>query len=135
MLVISDLNVKKMFSLAKEHHPIEACGIITAKRSSPQETRFIPMQNIANSKEFFQFDPVEQLRVWKEIDNKDEYLWVIFHSHTSSEAYPSRTDINFSSEPDSHYVIISTDNNVTETMRSFRVSAKRVVEENIRIQA
>lgn len=136
MLLISESHVNTIFSLAKECHPIEACGIIAAKRLSPKDVRVIPMRNVANSPDFFQFDPVEQLRLWKEIEAKDEFIWVIFHSHTSSEAYPSRADINFASEPDSHYVIVSTDDSVGEPLRSFRLgSMQKVVEETIRIQA
>ncbi len=33
---------------------------------------------------------------------------VIYHSHTATEAYPSRTDISYASEPDAHYVLVST---------------------------
>ena len=32
---------------------------------------------------------------------------MIYHSHTATEAYPSRTDIAYASEPDAHYVLVS----------------------------
>ena len=33
---------------------------------------------------------------------------VVYHSHTATEAYPSRTDIGLASEPGAHYVLVST---------------------------
>lgn len=134
MLMISNEHVQQMFAWAKEHHPIEACGVIVAKKGDPSETRFVPMHNMAEAEDFYQFDPKEQFRLWKDMDEQDEYPWIIFHSHTSSEAYPSRTDVGFASEPDSHYVILSTDDRVEESLRSFRFFAQKVVEESVRIK-
>ena len=42
------------------------------------------------------------------MDDRDEEPVVIYHSHTATEAYPSRTDISYASEPDAHYVLVST---------------------------
>ncbi|CAM5637813.1 hypothetical protein SPURM210S_01411 [Streptomyces purpurascens] len=33
---------------------------------------------------------------------------VVYHSHTATEAYPSRTDISYANEPGAHYVLVST---------------------------
>ena len=54
------------------------------------------------------FDAAEQLRVWRAMDAADEEPVVIYHSHTATEAYPSRTDISYASQPDAHYVLVST---------------------------
>ena len=45
------------------------------------------------------FDSAEQLKVWREMDRADEAPVVIYHSHTATEAYPSRTDISYAGEP------------------------------------
>ena len=42
------------------------------------------------------------------MDRADEVPVVIYHSHTATEAYPSRTDISYAGEPDAHYVLVST---------------------------
>ena len=42
------------------------------------------------------------------MDDADEEPVIIYHSHTATEAYPSRTDISYASEPDAHYVLVST---------------------------
>ena len=51
------------------------------------------MLNAQRSPTFYEFDSMELLRVWREMDDRDEEPVVIYHSHTATEAYPSRTDI------------------------------------------
>ena len=51
------------------------------------------MENAARSMTFYEFDSMEYLRVWREMDDRDEEPVVIYHSHTATEAYPSRTDV------------------------------------------
>jgi proteasome lid subunit RPN8/RPN11 len=79
---------------------------------------------------------MEQLKVWREMDNRDEEPVVIYHSHTSTEAYPSRTDIAYASEPNAHYVLVSTREELDEPdVRSYRIVDGEVSEEEVRIVA
>ncbi len=66
------------------------------------------MTNAERSPTFYRFDSMEQLQVWREMDDRDEEPVVIYHSHTATEAYPSRTDISYAMEPDAHYLLVST---------------------------
>ena len=93
---------------ARADHPDEACGVIAGPAGSDRPERFIPMTNAERSPTFYRFDSMEQLRVWREMDDRDEEPVVIYHSHTATEAYPSRTDIAYASEPGAHYVLVST---------------------------
>jgi len=63
----------------------------------------------------------------------DEEPVVIYHSHTATEAYPSRTDISFAGEPGAHYVLISTREPDSEEIRSFRIVDGVVTEEEVNI--
>jgi proteasome lid subunit RPN8/RPN11 len=76
---------------------------------------------------------MEQLRVWREMDERGEEPVVIYHSHTATEAYPSRTDISYASEPGAHYVLVSTREAGTEEFRSFRITDGTVTEEEVRV--
>jgi proteasome lid subunit RPN8/RPN11 len=80
-----------------------------------------------------EFDSLEQLRVWREMDDNDEEPVVIYHSHTATEAYPSRTDVSFAGEPGAHYVLVSTREPDSEEIRSFRIVDGVVTEEEINI--
>ena len=92
MLTISRELVDKIVAHARADHPDEACGVIAGPGARRPE-RFIPMENAERSPTFYRFDSMEQLRVWREMDDRDEEPVVIYHSHTATEAYPSRTDV------------------------------------------
>ena len=99
MLTISAELRSKILAHARADHPDEACGVIAGPAGSDRPERFIPMLNAERSPTFYRFDSLEQLRVWREMDDRDEEPVVIYHSHTATEAYPSRTDISYASEP------------------------------------
>ena len=58
---------------------------------------------------------------------------VIYHSHTATEAYPSRTDIKLAQEPFAHYVVVSTRDPENYEFRSFRIVDGEVTEEPVEI--
>jgi proteasome lid subunit RPN8/RPN11 len=58
---------------------------------------------------------------------------VIYHSHTATEAIPSRTDVSYASEPNAHYVLLSTRDSDSVEIRSFRIVDGEVTEEVLRI--
>ena len=66
------------------------------------------MVNAAGSPTFYEFDSGDLFRLYREMDDNDEEPVVVYHSHTATEAYPSRTDIGLASEPNAHYVLVST---------------------------
>ena len=58
---------------------------------------------------------------------------MIYHSHTATEAYPSRTDISYASEPEAHYVLVSTRDPDAHELRSYRIVDGVVTEEPVQI--
>lgn len=133
MLVIRADLVKAMVAHARADHPDEACGIIAGPDGSDRPERFVPMVNAERSPTFYRFDSGEQLRLWREMDAADEAPIVIYHSHTATEAYPSRTDISYASEPFAHYVLVSTRDPHEHELRSYRIVDGVVTEEDISI--
>jgi [CysO sulfur-carrier protein]-S-L-cysteine hydrolase len=133
MLTISSLLYEKIVAHARADHPDEACGVIAGPVGSDRPERFIAMLNAERSPTFYRFDSLEQLRVWREMDDRDEEPVVIYHSHTATEAYPSRTDISYASEPGAHYVLVSTREPDRAEFRSFRIVDGEVTEEEVRI--
>jgi [CysO sulfur-carrier protein]-S-L-cysteine hydrolase len=133
MLTISAALRADIVAHARADHPDEACGVIAGPAGSDRPERFIPMINAERSPTFYRFDSMEQLRVWREMDDNDEEPVVIYHSHTATEAYPSRTDISYASEPGAHYVLVSTRAEAETEFRSFRIVAGAVTEEEVRI--
>ena len=118
---------------AKRDHPDEACGIVAGPEGSDHATRHVQMVNAAGSPTFYEFDTTDLLRLYQEMDAKDEEPVVIYHSHTATEAYPSRTDISFAGEPGAHYLLVSTREPDVEEIRSFRIVDGVVTEEEVNI--
>jgi [CysO sulfur-carrier protein]-S-L-cysteine hydrolase len=114
---------------ARRDHPDEACGVIAGPAGSDRPERIVEMTNAERSPTFYRFDSMEQFQVWKQMDERDEEPVVIYHSHTATEAYPSRTDISLASEPGAHYVLVSTREPDTVEFRSFRIVGGEVAEE------
>lgn len=135
MLNISQVLVDQMLGHARADHPDEACGVIAGAAGSDNPTRFIPMVNAARSPTFYEFDSTDLLKLYRELDANDEDLVVIYHSHTATQAYPSRTDIAYAAEPFAHYVLVSTRETGQEDgpyeLRSFRIVDGEVTEEEI----
>ncbi len=121
--------VEALVAHARRDHPDEACGVIAGRDGVA--TRMFEMDNAERSPTFYRFEATEQLRVWRDMDDADEVPFVIYHSHTATEAYPSRTDISLALEPDAHYLLVSTRAPDTEEIRSFRISGGVVTEEEV----
>ena len=124
---------------ARRDHPDEACGVVAGPAGSDRPVRFIPMLNAARSPTFYEFDPVDLLHLYKEMDARDEEPVVIYHSHTDTEAYPSRTDIGLAMEPNAHYVLVSTrehgNSDGPVEFRSYRIVNGQVTEEEVSVTA
>lgn len=137
MLTISQALVDAIVAHARADHPDEACGVIAGPIGSDTPTRFIPMVNAARSPTFYEFDSVDLLALYREMDDNDEIPVVIYHSHTHTEAYPSRTDISLAGEPEAHYVLVSTRESGNDDgpyeFRSYRIIDGEVTEEPVTI--
>jgi proteasome lid subunit RPN8/RPN11 len=118
---------------ARRDHPDEACGIVAGPAGTGRAVRLVEMDNAERSSTFYRFDATEQLRVWREMDERDEEPVVIYHSHTATEAFPSRTDIALAAEPGAHYLLVSTREPDTTEVRSFRIVDGVVTEEPVRV--
>jgi [CysO sulfur-carrier protein]-S-L-cysteine hydrolase len=118
---------------ARADHPDEACGVLAGPAGSDRPERFIAMVNAERSPTFYRFDSGEQFLIWQQMDDNDEEPIVIYHSHTATQAYPSRTDISYASEPNAHYVLVSTRDEDQTEFRSFRIGDGEVSEEPVTV--
>lgn len=133
MLEIDQAHIDAVIAHARRDHPDEACGVIAGPAGSDRPERFIPMVNAARSPTFYEFDSMDLLKLYREMDSRDEEPIVVYHSHTATEAYPSRTDISYASEPNAHYLLVSTRDPDSAEVRSFRIVDGVVTEEEVTI--
>jgi proteasome lid subunit RPN8/RPN11 len=135
VLRLSTATYDAIVAHARRDHPDEACGVVAGPEGSDRPVRVIEMLNAERSPTFYRFDSGEQLKVWREMDEADEEPVIIYHSHTATEAYPSRTDIAFASEPNAHYVLVSTREPDAVEFRSYRIADGVVAEEPVELVA
>lgn len=134
-LEISRNFVQAILEQSRAEYPDEACGVILGPVGSGKAVRIKPMVNAAHSPTFYEFDPKDLLALYREVDDLDEEIVVIYHSHTDTDAYPSRTDIAYAGEPGAHYVLVSTRQEIApqSEFRSFRIIDGVATEEKVTI--
>jgi len=131
VLTIEQAILDAIVAHARRDHPDEACGVVAGPAGSERPERHIPMENAARSMTFYEFDSKEWFRVYNEMQDRDEEPVVIYHSHTATEAYPSRTDVNIAGYPEAHYLLVSTREPESTEIRSFRILDGVVAEEPV----
>ncbi|MGW7354813.1 Mov34/MPN/PAD-1 family protein [Streptomyces sp. NPDC054784] len=136
MLTITQELYDRIVAHARADHPDEACGVVAGPEGTDRPERFVPMLNAARSPTFYEFDSTDLLKLYRDMDDRDEEPVVVYHSHTATEAYPSRTDVSLANEPNAHYVLVSTaecgNDEGPVSFRSFRIVGGKVTEEDVR---
>lgn len=104
---------------ARSENPNECCGMIAGVDGVAR--RIFRATNTEASPFIYVMDPREQLAIMDEIDDAGWDLMGIYHSHTRSAAYPSRTDVELAFFPLTAYVIVSLAAD-PPVIRAFRLS-------------
>jgi proteasome lid subunit RPN8/RPN11 len=131
VLELPQAMIDQVLAHARRDHPDECCGVIAGRER--KATRLFEMDNADRSPTGFTFDSDQWLKVYRDIDDADEDQLVVYHSHTMTEAYPSRTDILWSQNTEfQHWLLVSTRAD-TDEVRSFVITDGEVLEEELRI--
>ena len=107
-LRITRAHVEAILEQSRVEYPDECCGVILGPEGSDRAETLKPMINAAHSPTFYEFDSKDLLALYRELDDNSQEIVVVYHSHTETQAYASRTDIAYASEPNAHYVLVST---------------------------
>jgi proteasome lid subunit RPN8/RPN11 len=97
---------------ARREVPNEACGIVVGDGPAADggvALRWEPLRNQRASPYRYAIDPDDLLRLTIATDDVDQVFWAIVHSHVSSPARPSPTDLRESHYPDALYLLVSLD--------------------------
>ena len=117
---------------ARAEYPNEACGLIAGTGPAGdggRATAWHATRNRAASPLRYEVHPDDLLRVSVAIDDADEVIWGIAHSHVRSPARPSPTDVGLAFYPDALYVIVSlADAEADPATGAERVQAWRIVD-------
>jgi proteasome lid subunit RPN8/RPN11 len=110
--------------------PDEACGIVSGIDSTA--TRFHPAVNADASPFRYSIDAQDLLRIVTDIDDAKEDLLAIYHSHTRSPAFPSRTDVDLAFWPDAAYLIVSLASDPPD-LKAFTIRDGRIAKRDLEI--
>lgn len=116
---------------AGEEAPKECCGFLTGEECIIN--RCHPAINILASENRYSIAPKEIFQFFKELRASSRNHLGIYHSHPSSEAYPSRTDIEQAFYPHCSYMIVSLMNPSLPVLRAFRIVDGEVTELELQI--
>jgi proteasome lid subunit RPN8/RPN11 len=111
--------------------PNEACGILAGLDGRVE--RFFPAEPDEPSPYYYRIESRDQIRIMNAIDEAGLDLLGIYHSHTSSPAYPSRTDAEQAFWPDAVYVIVSLAG-ADPDVRGYRIHDMSITEEALRVE-
>jgi proteasome lid subunit RPN8/RPN11 len=111
--------VQQMFHQAQASPDSEVCGLISA--ANGEVRRCYPVANVAGEPaHLFDMDPQGQVRALREIRERGETLFAIYHSHPHAPPEPSARDCEQISHPDAYYLIISLNTKGVLEMRAWK---------------
>ena len=107
---------------------LEVCGLIGAKEGLPASC--YPVENAAAVPQLrFQLDPAGQINAMRQIRERGEELFAIFHSHPAAPAEPSPVDLADAVYLDILYLVISLNIKGVLEMRGFLIGQDKSVAE------
>ena len=114
--------VNQLLHLAQSSPDAEVCGLIGALNGEPSTC--YPIRNAAGNPGLrFHLEPSEHIQAMRSMRERGEELFAIFHSHPTSPAIPSITDLQEANYPEALYLIISLNTKGVLEIRAFRIGA------------
>ncbi|MBI5166851.1 MAG: M67 family metallopeptidase [candidate division NC10 bacterium] len=126
MFILDKGFAEEMIAHAREEVPNEACGLLAGVNG--RVTKLYRCSSAEKSPYRYFVDAKEQLQAMREIDEKGWELLGIYHSHTHTEAYPSKTDVELAFYPDALHFIVSLADWEQPVIRAFRIVDEKIIE-------
>jgi len=105
----------------------EVCGLIAV--GDDESLSCYPISNRAeDSAHRYFMDPRQQIDAMRQMRDRGQQLFAIYHSHPTSAAAPSSIDIADADYPDALYLIVSLNIRGVLEMRGFRIQDGRSAE-------
>lgn len=118
----------QLLHLAQLSPEQEICGLVAADSNGIPCTCYPISNNAPTPSNRFLLDPSQQIAAMKQIRDKQQSLFAIYHSHPTAPALPSATDIDQASYPDVVHLIISLNTKGVLELRAFRIAEQQVTE-------
>ena len=103
----------------------EVCGLVASLQGEPSEV--YPVANVSTEADhLFAMDPRAQIEAMRQMRDKGQQLFAIYHSHPHAPAQPSVRDIAEAAYPEALYLIISLNTKGVLEMQGFRLVGQQV---------
>jgi proteasome lid subunit RPN8/RPN11 len=122
---------QRMIEHAKRESPLECCGILSGKDGTVE--RAFELQNAERNPARYSISPLEQLKVFEEMEKRSLEMIAIYHSHTHTIPFPSETDVKLAFYPDISSVIISLKDEKDPVVKAFQISKEAIYLEEIKV--
>ena len=117
--------VNKILAHAQSKSEREVCGLISI--ANGKNMKLFAITNTAtDSSHFFEMDPGETIQAMKTMRDEQSELFAIYHSHPSTPATPSKTDIEKAGYPDALYLIISLNTKGVLELKGYKIQEDSV---------
>jgi len=121
---------EELVAHARAELPNECCGMVGGRGGTAE--RVWRAVNTEASPYMYVMEPREQLRIMDEIDEAGLDLLAVYHSHTRSAAYPSRTDVELAFFAQTLYLIVSLADPAAPEIRAFHLRRDAPLEQAVR---
>ena len=122
---------QRMIEHAKRESPLECCGILSGKAQSVE--RAFELQNAEKSSTRYSISPLEQLKVFEDMEKESLEMIAVYHSHTHTIPFPSETDVKLAFYPDISSVIISLKDEKDPVVKAFQIREEAIYLEEIEV--
>lgn len=118
--------VNKILAHAQSKSEREVCGLISRDKNNKMKL-FAITNTATDSSHFFEMDPGETIQTMKTMRDEQSELFAIYHSHPSTPAIPSKTDIEKAGYPDAIYLIISLNTKGVLELKGYKIQHDSVI--------
>jgi proteasome lid subunit RPN8/RPN11 len=113
--------VNQILRHAQQAPAEEVCGLVASRGGVP--THCYPVANVAADRgRRFWMEPHGQVAAMREMRERGEDLFAIYHSHPHSAAVPSATDVAEAAYPEALYLIVSLDTQGVLELQGYRLA-------------
>lgn len=117
-----------MVAHARFTYPEEACGLLAVDDEGRLRMVYC-LTNAEHSPVSYTLEPAEHIKALRHAERMGWRLGGVFHSHTHSGAYPSRTDVARALEPGWLYALVSLVDEDAPEVRAFWIQDGDIDEE------
>ncbi|MEJ2759237.1 MAG: M67 family metallopeptidase [Anaerolineales bacterium] len=102
-LILRPNHREEIIEIVTKLAPKEACGIIAGETDT--SSKVYPVTNTLNSSSEYLMDPEQMLEAFWDIEENGWQVLAFFHSHPSSQPFPSQSDLSRNFYPHTIHMI------------------------------